>query len=60
MLYGRQYYYGKKRTDFTAAKMYTFLGILLKIYLSGLDAGGYPAYFSPQNKKLTTSSGIYF
>ena len=59
ILYGRKCYHDTKWTDITAAKMYTFLGILLKRSLSELDTNVYPAHFSPQ-KKLSTRFGIYF
>ena len=55
-----KYFHENKWIDITAANMYTFLGILLKLSIYYLNAGVYPVYVSPQNKKFTTGSGIYF
>ena len=43
-----------KWVDITTAEMYHFLGIILKISLAEMDAGGYVAYFSPGNRLIHT------
>ena len=37
--------------------MFQFLGIMLKISLSPVDAGGYAAYFNKQDNSIHYSSG---
>jgi len=43
--------------DVTTEEMFRFFGILLKISLSPVDGGGYPAHFRPKNKELNTGFG---
>ena len=39
--------------DITTEEMHHFLGILLRISITPMDAGGYKAYFSKDNTKIT-------
>ncbi|CAB9512517.1 unknown protein [Seminavis robusta] len=43
---------GGKWKDITVKETYVFLGILLKISLSPVDGGGYPAYFQKECKSI--------
>ena len=47
-------YHGLRWVDISTQEMYFFLGILLKISLAELDAGGYAAYFSNNNRSIHT------
>ena len=49
-LHGHQYYHGKNGLISKMPICTLSLVFSSNIYLSGQDVGGYPAYFSPQNK----------
>jgi Transposase IS4 len=48
--------HGEKWRSIKTAEMYQFLGIMLKISLSPVDAGGYVAYFSKSNLTIRYNS----
>jgi len=51
---GQNRFHNLQWKDISTEEMYQFLGMLLKISLSPVDVGGYPAYFQPKNKELNT------
>jgi len=54
---GRNHYNGLEWSDITVAEMYRFLGIMLKISLSSVAAGGCVAYFTSKDKVLFADTG---
>ena len=44
-------------TEITSEEMYHFLGILLQISITPMDSGGYKAYFSNNNQRISYRRG---